>query len=196
MSDWKGSSVSGTSVGKVERRRLTASNAAYISPEDASAYAESLLQAALYGPNAYLPEGLRKPLGGLSKDPRDEDAYAPGARAGLSELQKNLEDVKTELKFLLPKVSNEDGASALSSIISSIQATQDGVDDRERSRVYENPYRHQPNLYDEHKQTFEKYGEPSERLIKGADGPWEQGRINNRLRPSMTLKQALSRWRE
>jgi hypothetical protein len=59
--------------------------------------------------------------------------------------------VKTELKFLLPKVSNEDGASALNRIISSIQATQDGVDDRERNRVYEDPYRNEPLLKDEDK---------------------------------------------
>lgn len=88
MSDWNGLVGKGVPSEKIERRRLTAANPAHISPEDARAYAESLLQAALYGPNAYSPEGTRKPLGRLSKDPRDEDAYAPGARVGLSGLQK------------------------------------------------------------------------------------------------------------
>ncbi|MDX0886847.1 hypothetical protein GOD57_18215 [Sinorhizobium medicae] len=149
MSERKSPVDGAAPVGKIERHRLTAKNPSTLSPEDAKAYAENLLQAALYGPNAYLPEGPRKPLGGLSKDPRDEDANAAGARVGRSGLQKNLEDVKNELKFLLPKVSNEDGVAQLNSIISSIQEAQNRADDYERNSVYEDPYSNQPNLYDE-----------------------------------------------
>lgn len=174
MTDWKRSLGQGAPAGKIERRALAASNASYISPEDARAYAESLLQGALYGRKAYSPEGLRKPLGRLSKEPWSDDAYAPGPRVGLSGLQRNLEDAKTELKRLLPKVSNVDGISALNGIISSIQATQDRLDDDERKRVYEEPYKGEPRLRGEE-------GSPS-------DNP-------NRMHP-ISLREALSNWIE
>ena len=174
MSDWNGPAWKSAPSGKVERRRITAPNAGYISPENAGAYAESLLQAALYGPKAYSPEGLRKPLGALSKDPRDHNAYAAGQRVGLSGLQENLENVKTELKFLVPKVSNQDGVSALNSIISSIQATQDTVDVRERGRVYEEPYKNEPELKDEEK------------------APWN----NPKRARNISFREALSKWVE
>jgi hypothetical protein len=74
----------------------------------------------------------------------------------------------------LPKVSNEDGASALNRIISSIQATQDGVDDRERNRVYEDPYRNEPLLKDEDK------------------APWN----NPKRARNISFREALSKWLE
>ena len=49
--------------------------------------------------------------------------------------------MKNELKILAPKVTNDDGFSALNSIISSIQATQDHVSERERKSFYEDPYK-------------------------------------------------------
>lgn len=174
MSDWKDPFGKGAPTEKVERRRLAPSNAGYLNPEDAKAYAESLLEAALYGPHSSSPEGLRKHLGTLSKSPRDEDAFAPGPRVGLSGLQKNLEDVKTELKYLLPKVSNEEGVSALNSIISLIQTTQDGVDDRERNSVYEDPYKNEPQLKDED------------------DAPWN----NPKRARDISFREALSNWIE
>ncbi|MCZ4092560.1 hypothetical protein [Sinorhizobium psoraleae] len=174
MTDWKRSLGQGSPADKVERRTLAASNASYISPEDARAYAESLLQGALYGRKAYSPEGLRKPLGRLSKEPWSDEAFTPGPRVGLSGLQRNLEDAKTELKRLLPKVSNHDGVSALNGIISSIQATQDRLDDDERKRVYEEPYKSEPQL-------------------RGEEGsPWDNP---NRMRP-ISLREALSKWVE
>ncbi|WP_248447140.1 hypothetical protein [Sinorhizobium meliloti] len=186
MSERKGQAGRAVPKGKIERYRLTAENPGFLNPEDAKAYAESLLEAALYGPNAYLPEGPRKPLGRLSKDPRDEDANAPGPRVGQSGLQKNLEDVKNELKFLLPKVSNEAGVAELNSIISSIQAVQDLTDDNRRKWLYEYPYRNQPNFYDEQKETFGNFGVPSGRLITQDEDPWQKGQISAPLGPTMT----------
>ncbi|MCA1405449.1 hypothetical protein I6F26_13810 [Ensifer sp. IC3342] len=115
---------------------------------------------------------------------------------GLSGLQRNLEDAKTELERLLPKVSNNDGVSALNGIISSIQATQDRLDDDERKRVYYAPYKDEPNLYKEHEPTFEKFGEPSGRFVDGAEPPWDQGKVRGGKGSSMTLKQALLKWAE
>ncbi|MDK1373381.1 MULTISPECIES: hypothetical protein [unclassified Sinorhizobium] len=196
MSDWKRSLGPGAPTGKVERRALAVSNAGHISPEDARAYAESLLQGALYGRQAYSPEGLRKPLGRLSKEPWSDDAYAAGPRVGLSGLQRNLEEAKTELKHLVPKVSNNDGVSALNGIISSIQATQNRLDDDERKGVFDEPYKNEPNLYKEHEPTFEKFGEPSGRFVDGAESSWDQGKVRSGKGPSMTLKQALLKWAE
>ncbi|OAP49049.1 hypothetical protein [Sinorhizobium americanum] len=113
-------------------------------------------------------------MGRLSKDPRDEDAYAPGARVGLSGLQKNLEDVKNELKILAPKVTNDDGFSALNSIISSIQATQDHVSERERKSFYEDPYKKEPQFKDED------------------NGPWN----NPKRAHNVSFREALSSWIE
>lgn len=104
------------------------------------------MRSALEGPKAYTAEGLRQPLGALSKDPRGDDAYSAGRRKGLSGMQGNLEGVKTELDLLQSKVSNDDGTATLKGIVSSIQSMQEHLDKRERQRVYEDPYRNEPQL--------------------------------------------------
>ncbi|UIJ93797.1 hypothetical protein LZK74_27070 (plasmid) [Sinorhizobium meliloti] len=47
MSERKGQAGRAVPKGKIERYRLTAENPGFLNPEDAKAYAESLLEAAL-----------------------------------------------------------------------------------------------------------------------------------------------------
>ncbi len=159
--------------GAVERRNLPSLRAGYLSPEDAKAYAYELLRSAREGPEAYTAEGSRKPLGALSKDPRGDDAYIAGRRKGLSGMQKNLEDVKTELDLMQSKVSNDDGLAALKDIVSSIQSLQEGLSLKEYQSFYEDPFRNHPQL-------------------NGQDMPW-----NNPTREQpVSLRKALDIWRE
>lgn len=123
MSDWRFPSGSEGAAKKIERHALLAPKPGYMSPAEARAYAESLLESALFGATSYSPDGTRKPLGALSGDKREHFGnLPPGPRKGLSGMQKNLEDAKAELTYLIPKITNPDGASTLSQIVSSIQA--------------------------------------------------------------------------
>ncbi|VTZ60998.1 hypothetical protein EMEDMD4_220116 [Sinorhizobium medicae] len=46
------------------------------------------------------------------------------------------------------------------------------------------------------KTTFDKYGLPDNDLIRKSGGSWLQGQVSYRWGPRMTLKQAVSGWRE
>ena len=60
-------------------------------------------------------------------------------------MQKNLEDVKTELDRLQSRVSNDDGTATLRDIVSSIQSMQEHLDKKEYQNFYEDPYRSEPH---------------------------------------------------
>lgn len=161
--------------GAVERRNLPSLGAGYLSPDDARAYAYELLRSARKGPEAYTAEGSRKPLGALSKDPRGDDAYSAGPRKGLSGMQKNLEDVKTELNLLQSKVSNDDGTATLKDIVSSTQSLQEQLNLNEYQSFYEDPFRNHPQL-------------PK----NWQDMPWNKPTRE----PPISFRTALDKWRE
>ncbi|WFU49505.1 hypothetical protein [Sinorhizobium terangae] len=193
-----------TTAGNIQRQTLLAPSPGYISPEDARAYAESLLESALYGPSSYLPEGTRKSLGALSGDKREHfGTLPPGPRKGLSGMQKNLEDAKIELTYLIPKITNPDGAS----VLSSIQAMQEKLDDDEKRRFYEDPYVREPNIEEGSlaQRRLERSGRGAERKIPYSptgDYPWvdaENRKIGAQKLSRMfgtTLLEALRTWRE
>ncbi|OCP38630.1 hypothetical protein [Ensifer sp. LC163] len=90
-------------------------------------------------------------------------------------MQKNVEDVKTELDLLQSKVSNDDGTATLKDIVSSIQSLQEQLSLKEYQSFYEDPFRNHPQL-------------PK----NWQDMPW-----NNPTREQpISLRTALDKWKE